>query len=184
MFLHFEEGLIFMARFLHPMNSFTFRKFGRHAHALSWGCGIFLGCWIFRFAGSDLPAWMLQASEEPLSMVGLLSAALLALLFSATAVYFSLPGLLLVIAFWKAFLIGWFSCGIYAAFGSAGWLVCQLFMFTDLCSGVLLYAYGSRFITGNRQYFPAFSCLFAVFGCLIAAVDYSFVAPLLRGALL
>lgn len=173
-----------MARFLHPVAFFTLRKFGPQLLALSWLLGLVCGGWVFRIAGSDLPSLMLLACQGQLSIVGLLSSALLALLFSALAVYFSLPGLVLVPAFIKAFLISWFFCGIYSAFGTAGWLVCLLLMFTDLCSGVLLFAYSRRFISGERRYFPELSCLCAVLGCLTAAVDYSFVAPLLRGALL
>ena len=183
-FSRFEEGLMFMARFLHHIGSCTLRKYGAYALALSWFLGLSFGGWVFRTAGSDLPSLMLLACEGPLSIVGLLSSALLALLFSALAVYFSLPGLVLVPAFVKAFLISWFFCGIYSAFGSGGWLVCLLLMFTDLCSGVLLFAYSCRFISGDRRFFPEISCLCALAGCVIAAVDYSFVAPLLRGALL
>ena len=56
------------------------------------------------------------------SIFGLLTSVLLPFLFSAFAVYISVPKFLCVVSFLKAFLLAYVSSAVNAAFDGAGWL--------------------------------------------------------------
>jgi hypothetical protein len=173
-----------MARFLHSIHSFTFRKKSHCFLALSWTFGLGFGGLVFRYVGSHLAPWMpLAASCQP-SIPGLLFSTLIPFLLSAFAVYLSVPKLLFGICFCKAFLLGYVCCGVFAAFGSAGWLVRWLFLFTDLWGAALLYHYCGRHISGVRTFSPG---VLTVYGCLllvVALTDYGCIVPLLQRCLL
>lgn len=180
MFSPHEEGLNSMAHFLYSIDSLIFRKSRKLLLALSWVSGLGFGGILFRYTGSDLVSLMpLAASGQP-SITGLLISASLPFLFSAFAVYWNSLSMLYGICFLKALLIGYFSCGIFAAFGSAGWLVRCMLLFTDYFGAALLFHYCLRHISGPRVVsgveFVGYSGLFF----LAAGMDYSCISPFLR----
>ncbi len=172
-----------MARFLHSIDSFTFRKYNPFFLALSWILGLGYGVFVFRNTGSDLVSLMPLAVMRQPSIFGLLLSSVLPFLFSAFAVYICVPGLLLVISFVKAFLLAYVSCGIFSAFGSCGWLIRWLLLFTDLIGTVFLYLYWLRHISGVRVFsFRRFAGYLSVL-FLTLWVDISCISPLLRSSL-
>lgn len=173
-----------MARILHSIVSFTVRKSDRMLLALSWVFGLGFGGFVFRYAGSDLVSQMPLAAKCQPSIFGLLTVTYLPFLFSAFAVMISTPKLLHMICFCKAFLFGYASCGVFAAFGEGSWLVRWMLLFTDIWGAALLYFFCQRHVSGVRQMsWPLLSGYFlAVFG--ICWVDISFISPLLRKMLL
>ena len=183
-FSPYEEGLYSMARFLHSIHSFTIRKYDKLFLALSWLSGLGFGGLVFRYAGSNLVSMMPLAVICQPSIFGLLLSSALPFLFSAFAVYICAPRLLFGICFVKAFLLSYISCGVFSAFGSAGWLIRLMLLFSDLWCTVLLYLYWLRHIDRVRGFsFPRFSgYLAAVF--FAVWVDVSCISPLLRCSLL
>ena len=172
-----------MARFLHPFVSGTFRKCAPGVLALSWVLGLGFGGLVFRYAGSHLVSRMPLAAMSQPSIPGLLTSSLLPFLFSAFAVYFSVPRLLYGICFCKAFLLGYVTCGVFRAFGEAGWLVRWLFLFTDLWCAALLYHYCRRHISGLRGVSFHSLCMYGSLLILAALVDRQFISPLLQRCL-
>lgn len=175
-----EEGLNSMARFLYSFDSFTFRKYSRFFLALSWLLGLGFGVYVFRYIGSDFASQMPLAAIRQPSIFGLLTSATVPFLFSAFAVYISAPGLLVGTCFCKAFMLAYVSCGVSFAFGSAGWLVIRLLLFTDITCTVFLYLYWLRHISGARTFSPLRFSGYLTAVILTVWVDIMWIAPLLR----
>jgi hypothetical protein len=183
MFSLHEKGLSFMARFFHSICTYAVSKSDKFLLALSWAAGFCSGCLIFRYAGSDLVTQMPLAVNCQPSIFGLLTSVLLPFLFSAFAVYISVPKLLCVVSFLKACLFAYMSSAVYTAFSGAGWLVRWLFLFTDICGTVLLYHYWHRHITGVRAFSRGTFFIYQTVLFLVVFLDVRFVSPLLRHCL-
>lgn len=146
---------------------------------VSWLSGMVLGTLTANATKDDLIPMIQSSICSPVSIIGLLAAALLPFLLSAFAVLMSEPWLLLIISTFKAFSFSFCACGVSLAFGQSGWLVRFLFLFSDLCLVPLLYFYWLRHISGNikvRQWeLPICLCAAAAIG----GIDYCFIAPFL-----
>lgn len=169
-----------MARFLHRFFSELRRNANVAILAACFLVGLILGIRMSHEAEFSF-SLMRSALKSTVSIVRLLSVLLLPFLFSALAVYFSKPKLLYGIAFLKAFAFGFVSAGINAAFGSAGWLVRLLVMFSDCMSMPILWLYWLRHLPGKRV-FQAADVMITV-GCisLVGFLDHMLIMPLLRG---
>lgn len=146
---------------------------------LSWCIGLLLGVSAAANAGSNLPTMIRSATLCPVSIPGLLASTVFPFLCSAYAVSFSEPWLLLPISTLKAFSFSFCAFGVNLAFGSAGWLVRLLFLFSDACVIPLLFFYWLRHFD-NTPAHPDKELL----GCIIAAIaigaaDYCLVSPFL-----
>ena len=116
----------------------------------------------------------------PVSIVSLLIVTLLPLLCSAFAVYISRSWLLFFIAFIKAFLLGFTALGIYAAFGSSGWVFRFFLMFSDLGMLPFLYLFWLQHLPGGCGICRRDS-MFLLCGMAIAGIDYAFISPFWAG---
>ena len=173
-------GYVTMARFLHSFDTFTLRKFPKMFLALSWLLGLGLGGLVFRYAGAPLLSLMPLAVNNQLSIVSLFLSTSLPFLLCAFGVHLLQPWLVMTVCFGKALLYGFLVCGVFAAFGSYGWLIRLLLLFTDSLACVLLYGYAHRHITAV---FPAplWSLTFCELAIgLFVYLDFSYVSPLLR----
>lgn len=167
-----------MARFFHQCDTFTRRRFHYAALAFSWVIGLGFGALTFGYGKDSLVSLMPSALSSRLSIVGLLSSTLLPFLFSVFAVYISVPQVLIVICLAKAFLYAYISCGVYQAFGSAGWLAHWILMFTDTLSIPVLYLFWLRHVSGCRRFRAGGTGLYLVLLLLIAITGHFFLAPL------
>ena len=168
-----------MDRFLHPIfrpsccRNFTFTL------ALSWIIGLLNGLLFSLSADTLLSSTMRIAINGGMSISGLLTALLLPFLFSAFAVFISQLWLLIPIAFVKAFLFSFTGLGVLLTFGSAGWLICLLFMFAESLAMPILWWYWLR-VSGDsgrtvfHNCFPAVLCV-----GLVGCIDQWIVAPFL-----
>lgn len=147
--------------------------------AVSVFLGHFLGVCFSLCASSSFLSMMRMAVSSPVSIVSLLSAILLPFLISAVAVYLDRPVLLLPVAFVKAFCFSWVGLGVLSYFGSAGWLIWFLLMFSDCCSLPVLYWYWRRHIRENSSFDWSVSILVLSILVLIGAFDYCFISPFL-----
>ena len=140
--------------------------------------GHFLGV-CFSGSASDLflPA-MRAAVSSRVSIIGLLSCGLLPFLISAFAVYLGQPVFLFPIAFAKAFLFSFTGYRLVLAWGSAGWLITGLTMFSSVLSMPVLCWYWLRCI-GRRGL--EWSVFWLVLVCLLAIglVDRFWIMPFL-----
>lgn len=147
--------------------------------ALFWFLGLLSGAAFSAAASDSLVPLMRTAVNSRVSINGLLTAILLPFLLSAFAVMIHEPWLLLPVAFGKAFLVSFVGTGVLNAYGSAGWLIRWLLMFSDCCSLPVLFWYWIRQTTGrNRHFFPV-TALVLLAAVLISSFDYCVVSPFL-----
>ena len=172
-----------MVRFLHSVDSFTFRKRPKWYLAFSWLLGLGTGGVVFRSAGEHIISMMPLAVFGQLSIVSLFLSTSLPFLLSAFAVYLSKPRLLIVICFVKAFCYGYVICGVFGFFGAHGWLLRWLFLFTDTFACVMLYGYALRHVSGLRCFRVQSFVLHEIFLGVLIYFDFSHVAPLMRRVL-
>ena len=168
-----------MARFLHSFIAFILRRKRHILLALSWSLGLGAGALTFRYGRNHLASLMPSVFSSRSSIVGYASSALLPFLFSVTAVYFSIPLLLAVVCFIKAFLYAYVSCGVYHCFGNEAWLIHWLLLFADTLSVPLLYLYWQRHISGFRVFHPVSTGVYLTLLLLIIALGYLGITPLM-----
>ena len=146
--------------------------------ACAWFLGLISGVLISLSASDILFPTMRAAISSCVSISGLLSAILLPLLFSAFAVYVSNYRLLIPIAFMKAFLFSFLGTGILASFGSAGWLIRALLMFSDIAILPLMWWYWLSALSGSEN-MAARSAAAFLSAILIGSLDYCVISPFL-----
>ena len=106
--------------------------------------GFLLGAWFSRSAGEDFSRAMGLLARSGVSLAGVLASMTLPLLVSALAVYVGRPLLMIPVALCKAFSFSAIACGLASAWGSAGWLVSGLAMFSSVCAMPVLCWYWLR----------------------------------------
>lgn len=168
-----------MARFFCSGLPHWWRKGCRFFLAFSWLAGLACGILVYLSAGNFLLSLMRSTLYVPVSIVGLLCVTTFPFLLSAFAVFLSKPVLLLPICFGKAFLFAFASIGILQAFGSAGWLLRWLLLFSDCASIPLLYWFWLRYLPGYRSLSGWEAASMLSLWLLIGSVNYSVISPLL-----
>ena len=146
---------------------------------LTWCIGLI--CGIFVAACTDNIASLMRACcNAGVSIVGLIIVPLFPFLFSAIAVYCSSPLLLRLTGFCKSFLLGFNICAVYSVFSGGGFLICLLLLFTDLLTSPTILLFQLR-CTKWRSKELLQGCISALtWFFAVIAVDYTWVAPLLR----
>ncbi len=168
-----------MARFFHSDISAFWRKCATPLLACVWMLGLVAGSAVFLSAGTVSASRMPWAFSSQVSIVGLLCVTGLPFLFSAFAVYVSHPGWMLPVVFLKAVSFASVSLGLLTGFGSAGWLMRLLLMFSDLCSLPLLMIFWIRYLPGERSLRFSGIAVFLFCALAIGSIDYCFVSPFL-----
>lgn len=147
--------------------------------ALSWILGLIFGA-SFGLASENISTTaMHRALISTPSFPGLLSAAMLPALFSAFAVYISKPVLLIPIAFCKAFLFSYLSLEVLTAFGSAGWLIHLLFLFSDTLMLPLLWSFWLKTEHHDRNSTLCCTVPVLITALMIGSIEYCFISPFL-----
>ncbi len=145
--------------------------------ASAWLLGLVSGSFFSVSAGNSFLLTMRAAASSHVSIFGLLASILLPLLFSAFAVYISQPWLLVPIAFGKAFFFSYLALAVLSAFGSAGWLIRWLLMFSDSLSLPVLWWYWLRAVSGRRKFADTAAAFLAAL--VIGSVDFYMISPVL-----
>ncbi len=168
-----------MARFL----LHDFCKSGRKGRcfflALAWAAGLLSGVLLFLHADTSFLSLMHRVRTVPVSIVGLVSVLVFPFLISAFSVYSSLDWVLYLAALGKGFgyCLAVLSCA--AAFGSAGWLICPLLLFSDGGGVLFLWLYWLRCGTGGGGFSTKVWLLCLGGACLLGLVDLLFISPFL-----
>lgn len=152
------------------------RKRSTSALALCWTSGLVCGMLVYLSAGSSLTSLMRSTMGGTVSIVSLLYMALLPFLISAFAVSFFRPTLFLI-CFGKAFLFAFASLGLFRAFGSAGWLVFRLILFSDCMLLPMLYFLWLRLLRSPLSHMEL-ACFIAL-TVLVVSVNYRIISPIL-----
>jgi hypothetical protein len=165
---------LFFPRFLHD----GFRNNRIFGVALSWVSGYSFGIFLSAYAGELLFSFIRGCISQPVSPIGLLAAVFLPLLFSACSAFCSCFWGVIPIAFLTAFVQGYLGFAIILAFGSAGWLVYLLLVFSSLLSAPALWFFWLRALDRNFRGGLLVSGLLCFVICF---ADYLFISPFLIG---
>ena len=176
-----QEGFCLMAQYLLCDCSGFSRKGSTAFLALFYFLGLFFGAVFYISSGHIIPSLMRSVPYGTVSIVDLLCVTALPFLLSAFAVFISEPKLIFLICFGKSFLFSVISLGFFETFGSAGWLIRWLSMFSDIVGMPLLCLYWLRILSsGCRSSF----CETFAFGSLIfliGSIDFCLITPFLMG---
>ena len=166
-----------MDKFLHHQLSAHCRKYATAYLACSWLLGLVSG--IFAANGTtshfDLPDTLFQAPEP----VTLLSVMLLPVLVSVLFVCAGKSALLLAVCFLKAFSFAYVSRVVTAGFGTAGWLIQFLAMFSDCMSLPVLWLFWRRLIARPQHSILRLSTDAVLTTLVIGIMDCHFISPFL-----
>lgn len=147
--------------------------------AFLWICGLFCGMFFVSVAEDAFLPLMRTVAYSRVSIVGLAAVLVFPLAISAATVYLTVPAFLFPICFFKAFSFGCCLYSVSVAFGSAGWLVRVLLLFSDSCMMVPLLWFWCRHQAGNRDLIKQDLVVCASCAALIGATDYFLISPYL-----
>ena len=171
-----------MVRFFPVFFSANSRRVHVAVLAFVWVTGLICGAVTAGSAGSSFHSLMRFAPSGQMSIVSLLISVLLPLLVSAIASNCFRYWLLCLFAFVRAFLLSCILFGVAIAYGSAGWLIGFLFLFSDILSAPVLVWYWFRSIAGSKSTFRCGTVVLLLL-ILIGLFDGRFVAPFLANLL-
>lgn len=147
----------------------------------------FVLLWCFGFLGGLLSAWhsaeafsslFHMAAGQCVSIVGALVVTVLPFFLALFAIRIS-DHLLLFVCFLKSFLLGFSLFATLLIFQSAGWLVCLLLLFSDICIAPLFCWFVLHHFL-ERDHTVGFALLiFILLLALIACVDCCLISPFL-----
>lgn len=167
-----------MSQLFESFSQLWWRKVSKVFLALFFLSGSLFGLYFYFVSGPSFSSLMRSMYCSSVSIVGLCFATVLPYLLSVFAVYFSAPALMLLIGFCKAFLTAFVSIDIHLSFGSAGWLACILFLFSDYLLMPVYYSFWHHHISGEWSLCILEIIAAVSFSLLVACIDYRFIFPL------
>lgn len=168
-----------MDRFLHLNFSFLRCRTLRPILAFVWICGLVSGAFISLSADEFLASTMHALIRSDMSISGLLAALFLPFLISFFAVYLSQNWLLLIVAFFKAFLFAYTGAGLILSFDAAGWLLCLLLLFGDVLTLPALWLLWLRCLHSSGRSAWCSSIPSVIVAGFAGIFEYCVVAPFL-----
>ena len=118
------------------------------------------------------------------SIIGLAVSVLLPFLITIGSVYFARPSIIYILAFLWAELFGYSSACLQLMFGSAGWLIRFLLLFTQCFTAPLLCWLMIRYIGGIKPSFLRDSLIAVSIALTIGTIDYFIISPFLTALIL
>ena len=146
--------------------------------AFFWLLGISLGISVANVASCQFSSLMCTLFCQRVSIVRMLIIHTFPLLLSAVLMHFSAYFLLLLFAFVKAFCYAFSSYSIYLYFGSAGWLLQPLLMFSGSSVAVVLLFYWFRMLPS--RIITRDICICCIITVCFVCIDYFLVSPFLE----
>lgn len=147
-----------------------------------WICGIFFGCCCAANAASVIPPLIHSLTVRHVSFVGMLISSFVPLSLTILVSYFSLPILLPVLAFVKAFTFSFTTFCIFYTFGSSSWLIQILMLSSNSIAVILLFWLWTDVLTRGKT---TLSALFTFFAIVVVdcAIDCFVGSPFLTSLL-
>lgn len=145
-----------------------------------WICGLCFGIDTAARNAPTLSAMMHTILESRVSIVGAAAVLSFPLMLSAIAAAFSLSRLFYPVVALKAFSLGYTAHCFFLAYGSAGWLICALYLLPNFCVSALLLWLNIRQIAVGKRTLVR-DCLISAFAVMILSFSYYYsVAPFLH----
>lgn len=145
--------------------------------ACCWISGLLCGVICFSVSSSGVISLMRRTVLSPVSIVGLLNAALIPFLLSALFSLLSIDWIVFCIVFIKAFIFSFVSLGLILSFGSGGWLLRFFLVFGDYAALPLLFWCWMRMVSvgaGRSVILLSFVCCALVIAIVLV---YRVIAP-------
>ena len=148
--------------------------------ALFWLAGVSAGCFISRINPLIFDSMMRSACKSGVSIVWLTLMTLVPLFVVSAAVYFRLRFLIYPLCAIRAFCFSVCCTGVYITFGSAGWLVSGLLLFSSIMTIPVFIWYCLQCLkdSNNCIRWNFLICLAVMI--LTTLVNYFCVSPFLR----
>lgn len=145
--------------------------------AFMWLSGLICGSLFAIKHDQSLESLMHAAFSGSVSIVGMLIVVFWPYLFSAFAVFYSVPKLVFLFAFTETFSFGYCIWGVCTVYGEAGWLVRWLLFFTACCSSPMLYWFLQRCICAGKQHIFRDLLICCMVLVVIVSLDYCVISP-------
>ena len=166
-----------MGKFLHLRSVIQWRKYAAFTLACCWVSGLILG---FLIAG-EIPAESIPLvdSFQNHPSIHLLTVALFPVAVSALLLYMGLRQLIPVIAFLKSFSFAYVSGLLMQNYGTAGWLIQLLMMFSDCLSLPVLWWFWFQSLKHTHSSLLNLSLPTVLATLAIGILDIRFISPIL-----
>ena len=128
---------------------------------------------------SKIHSLMLVAPSCSLSIVGVLIITILPLAISIAGLYTKKFAILYIIYIIKSFSSGYLLFAIARVYGSAGWIVHLLLLFSENVTSFLILWITFRHVKGRSKTFFLDALICITISIAIGIIDYLFVAPFL-----
>ena len=154
-----------------------FRKYAISALACCWILGLILGILISHKVYVD--SGYLVSSFQSRNAITLIMVILLPVLTSVLVTYMGHLWVLPLIAFCKSFSFSYVSCIFLGHFGSAGWLIQFLIMFSNCMLLPLLWWFWCALLRNRQQSQILLSVLMILLTIILAVLDDFLIFPVL-----
>ena len=144
-----------------------------------WIAGLILGPTAVLGMNFDFDTLLHTAVQHDPSFIGLAVILILPLAISALAARYRIYFLFYVLAFFKAFCFSFCVYSIHLGFGSAGWLVRWLLVFSDSCMLIPLFLLWYRNLSGKCFTFKKDITVCAVIAAVAGCIDICVISPFL-----
>lgn len=151
--------------------------YGKLLLIICWLAGLLIGFIYAKGHCTELYFLMRIAVAQRVSIVGIVFSLSFPLIISAIAIHLDSPLVLSILAFLKAFCFGCCCCAVVAAFGSSGWFIRWLLLFSDSCIVVVLLWLWLKSFAGDEHTIHADVLISIVIAIIIGCVDYFVVSP-------
>jgi len=145
----------------------------------AWTAGLFLGVFLANHVHDNYFLLMRMAAKSRVSIVGLLTSAVLPFLFVFYFAYIRRFWPIIAVCFLKGFLFCAGAAAVSVAFGSAGWLVRLLLLFTDICLLPIFSWLVLRHCGASARPLQKDAVICSAMVLLICSLDYCVVSPYL-----
>ena len=166
-----------MHKFLHLQFANQLRKYAVFTLACSWIIGLFLGISVAKSVAIEHPP--LTAAFQNHSFISGLIVILFPYIVTISLMYIGLPQLIPAIALLKSFSFAYVSWILMKDFGSAGWLIQFLMMFSDCVSLPLLWWLWCRFLKSRQASPISLSAPIVIAVILVTIFDHRIISSIL-----
>ena len=166
-----------MDKFLPLHFANLFRKYAVSVLACSWIAGLFLGIFISGKVSLDLD--ILAVAFQNRSSIILMTVMLLPVVASVFVQYAQQLWMLPLVAFLKSFSFAYVSRIIFIHFGSAGWLIQFLVMFSDCILLPVLWWFWCRLLQDKQRSSISLAVLMIFLTIIITVFEDFFIFPIL-----
>lgn len=152
--------------------------------AFFWTFSIFAGIILGSKSVPHISSLMLSAASDSMSITGMFLIYILPLIFSIISIRLKVSLLILPLSVIKGFFNGFLSASVCVAFGSAGWLICLLLLFTNSVSSVFLMWFWFKYLHNPNSHLMRYFIICVTFSICMFAFDVFVISPFLSAVIL